>query len=370
MRDLKETPFAEVHRALGAKMVGFAGYAMPVAYGSILAEHAAVRERAGLFDVSHMGELVVTGDRAKAFVNEVVTNDTTKLAPGDLQYTVMCREDGTVVDDLLVFVLDEDRVMLVVNAANIEKDLAHIRTFDMSGVEITDRSEHYALIAVQGPRSVEILRSCPAFAPAERQLADTAYYHGFRFVSEGGEILMSRTGYTGELGFEIFVPTPRAVALWKEIMKVGGVHGIEPVGLGARDTLRFEASFCLYGHELDDNTTPLEAGLGWVVKLKKESFRGLASLREEKKRGPRRKLVGFEIEGRRIARQGYVVLGDGDEIGRVTSGGFSPTLRKSLCMALVDRVSAETTTEYRIDVRGKTLPARMTALPFYESRAK
>lgn len=370
MSELKETPLAEVHRSLGAKMIGFAGYVMPVAYGSIIAEHNAVRERAGIFDVSHMGEFVITGDGAKQFVNEVITNDCLKLAPGELQYAVMCRDNGTTVDDLLVFVLDEDRVLLVVNAANIDKDLAHIGTFDKRGVDVEDVSGQYALLAVQGPRSIDILRDTPTFAAAGKRLAGTEYYKGFRFEHEGSEILVSRTGYTGELGFEVFVPPSRAVPLWREIMEAGGDRGLAPVGLGARDTLRLEASFCLYGHELDDATTPLEAGLGWLVKLKKPGFRGWAALREEKKTGSRRKLVGFEIEGRRIARQGYPVLVDGSETGVVTSGAFSPTLQKSVCMAILRHVPERAGTAYSIDVRGKTVPAKMISLPFYESRAR
>ncbi len=370
MNDTKETPLSENHRALGAKMVDFAGYTMPVAYGSIIAEHNTVRERAGIFDVSHMGEFVVTGSAAKQFVNQVITNDCTKLGPGGLQYTVMCRENGTVVDDLLVFVLDEDRILLVVNAANIEKDLGHINTFDRSGVDVTDVSERYALLAVQGPKTIDILRSCPTFVAVERQIVETAYYKGFRFVHGGEEILVSRTGYTGEVGVEIFVTSTVAPSLWSEIMDAGKAYGIEPVGLGARDTLRFEASYCLYGHELDDRTTPLEAGLGWVVKLGKDSFRGLASLREEKSAGSDRTLVGFELEGRRIARQGYPVLKDGRETGRVTSGTFSPTLQRSLCMAMIEREAGADEAEYRVDVRGTTVPMKATPLPFYKSRAR
>jgi aminomethyltransferase len=350
-------------------MVDFAGYSMPVAYGSIIAEHRTVRERAGIFDVSHMGEFVVKGARAAAFINEVITNDCSKLTPGELQYTAMCREDGTVVDDLLVYHVEDGRFILVVNASNIEKDFAHIASFDQSGVEITNASDDYALLAVQGPRSRDIMQHCPFFAAVATEIAAVEYYKGIRFVYDEAEVLISRTGYTGELGFEIFVPPGMAVPLWAAIMEASDSAGIEPIGLGARDTLRFEASYALYGHELDDRTSPLEAGLGWVVKLKKENFRGIDALRSQKKVGPPRMLVGFELNGRSIARQGYTVRKDGRDVGKVTSGAFAPTLEKSLCMALVDH-DAVGDGEYELEIRNRLATATPTPLPFYKSRAK
>jgi len=368
MSDPQKTPLYEIHRSLGAKIVDFAGFSMPVAYGSIIDEHQAVRERVGLFDVSHMGEFLITGGDAKEFVNGIITNDCSALSPGALQYSVMCRENGTVVDDLLVFVLAEDRVMLVVNASNIEKDFAHVTGFSREGVTVTNVSDEYALIAVQGPRSKEVLVACDFFSGVTDQIDQLPYYYGLSYEYRGEEVLVSRTGYTGELGFEVFVPAHLAETLWIDLTVAGKPHGVAPVGLGARDTLRFEASYCLYGHELDDDTSPLESGLGWVVKLKKENFRGLEALRSEKAQGPKRKLIGLELEGRKIGRQNYSVVDGNDEIGAVTSGTFSPTLQKSLCMALVERSATDGT--LGVKIRGKVAQARLTQLPFYKSRAK
>jgi len=352
-------------------MVDFGGWFMPVAYGSIIEEHNAVRERVGIFDVSHMGEFLVEGPGAKDFVNHIITNNCAKLGPGEVQYTVMCRQDGTVVDDLLVFVIDEDRIILVVNASNIDKDFAHVSTFPRDGVSLRNASADYALIAVQGPRSREVMIACPFFAPVRRQLEEVEYYQGFGFEVDGREVLVTRTGYTGELGFEVFVAPGNAVTLWKAISEAGRGAEIQPVGLGARDTLRFEASYCLYGHELDDATSPLEAGLAWVVKLKKQhGFEGQAALEREKAQGSRRKLVGLELEGRHIARQGYAVIKDGNEVGAITSGTFSPTLQKSLSMAMVKREAVEEGAVFEVQVRNRTVAARVTPLPFYPSRAK
>ena len=370
MSDAKKTPMYEIHKASGAKIVEFAGFLMPVTYGSIIEEHRAVRERVGIFDVSHMGEFVVTGPRALEFVNEIITNDCSKLSRGAVQYSVMCRENGTAIDDLLVFAIEEDRVILVVNASNIDKDFSHVLSFPRDGVKVENASDSYALLAVQGPMSREVLKACPIFRGAERQIDETPYYKGFGFRRDGHEILVSRTGYTGELGFEVFTPTELGANFWKAIVDAGRPFGIQPIGLGARDTLRFEASYCLYGHEIDDETSPLEAGLGWVVKLAKNSFRGAGALRKEKESGSKRTLVGFELEGRNIARPGYGVVMSGAEVGKVTSGAFSPTLEKSLCMALVARTAKDENARYSVAVRDKQIPARMTQLPFYKSRAK
>lgn len=370
MTDTKKTPLYAVHEALGAKLVDFAGFAMPVAYGSILEEHAAVRGRAGIFDVSHMGEFSVTGSGARAFINRIITNDCAKLAPGQLQYTVMCRDNGTVVDDLLVFCLADDRFILVVNASNIDKDFAHVGGFERGNdVELENTSDDYALIAVQGPRTREVLRDCTLFDAVRSEIEATPYYRGFTFEVDGEEILMSRTGYTGELGFEIFVPNRLAERFWRAISDAGKPHGLVPAGLGARDTLRFEASLCLYGHELDDETTPLEAGLNWLVKLKKDDFKGLEALRREKAEGSKRTLIGFELEGRNIARQGYDILAGGETVGKVTSGAFAPTLQKSLCLGLITSAKADSD-GFEIHIRNKTVPAIRTDLPFYPSRAK
>jgi aminomethyltransferase len=280
----------------------------------------------------------------------------------------MCREDGTVVDDLLVYVVDSERIILVVNASNIDKDFLHVTSFDSKGAEVTNVSDNYALIAVQGPRTREVMLACPLFDTVASAIRDAVYYEGFRFSHKRSEVLVTRTGYTGELGFEILVPNLHAEQFWNALMDAGRDQGVAPIGLGARDTLRFEASMCLYGHELDDETTPLEAGLGWLVKLKKERFSGLEALRDEKKNGSRRKLVGFELEGRNIARQGYDVLRAGEPVGKVTSGAFAPALEKSLCMALVNADAPDN--DFEIQIRKKTVPAALVPLPFYKSRAR
>jgi aminomethyltransferase len=370
MGETRHTTLYEIHQALGARMVDFAGFAMPVSYGSIIDEHHAVRQKVGMFDVSHMGEFILTGENVRGFVNGLITNDASRLRPGDVQYTVMCREDGTVVDDLLVCLMDEDKIMLVVNAANIEKDFAHISSFDTTGIQLRNASDDYGLIAVQGPLSRDVMKSCEPFAKVAGKIDELPYYRSFCWTHEGAEILVSRTGYTGELGYEVFLPSQRAPELWEAITRVGGSYGIVPVGLGARDTLRFEASYCLYGHELDDSTTPLEAGLGWVVKLRKERFSGLETLRKEKKDGSARTLVGFELEGRSIARQGFSVVEGERKVGKVTSGTFSPTLQKSLCMAYIEHSAAVSGEGFSLEVRNKLVPAKLVQLPFYKSRAK
>jgi aminomethyltransferase len=370
MNQLKRTPLHEVHKSLGAKMVPFAGFEMPVSYAGIIEEHECVRERVGLFDVSHMGEFIVTGPDTWAWLNRMVTNDCTRLEDGGVLYTALCREDGTVVDDLLVSRVSPGRGMIVANAANIEKDFAHLSERLSGDVQLVDASDRYALVAVQGPRSRDLLLRCPTFEAASETIGSIGYYRQFALPGEE-EITVSRTGYTGELGFELFVPPARAEALWDELTREGAQLGVRPVGLAARDTLRFEASFCLYGHELDDETTPIEAGLKWVVRLKKGDFVGRDALVRELDAGSRKRLVGLELEGRNIARQGYdVTLGD-NVVGTVTSGTFSPTLKKSLCMAFVQAGEAGRADEggFAVRVRQKEIPAARVHLPFYPSRA-
>ncbi len=370
--DLKTTALHSAHVALGAKMVPFAGYEMPVSYSGIIEEHTAVREAVGIFDVSHMGEFFVRGPGAIAAVNRLVTNDCSRLASDGVLYTVMCREDGTAVDDLLVTRLADDEVMIVVNAANIAKDYAHMSEVLAAApedVELVDRSEDFGLLAVQGPKALAVLAECPSFAGVKEKFEATPYYRYFQFDSDGDNVVVSRTGYTGERGFEIFVPAARARKFWDEILRHGESHGIQPVGLAARDTLRFEAAFCLYGHELDDHTTPLQAGLGWVVKFKKDDYVGKSALRAEKKSGLPKVLIGLELEGRNIARQGFEVLVGNEVVGRVTSGTFSPTLQKSLALAYVEGGLAERDA-FSVQVRKKLVDARRVDLPFYPSRAR
>ena len=367
---LKRTPLTSIHESLGARMVPFAGYQMPVSYSGILDEHHAVRGRAGLFDVSHMGEILITGVKAQDFVNRIITNDCSKITPGGVQYTVMCREDGTVVDDLLVSVIAQDRILLVVNAVNQEKDYDFILAHREPGIGIEDVSDNYALLAIQGPRSREVLAGCPIFAPTAGQLDTVPYYHFFIFDHGGSEITVSRTGYTGELGFEIFLPPMIAPLVWTAILEAGKPVGLLPVGLAARDTLRFEASFCLYGQEMDDATSPLQAGLGWVVKLSKERFIGKQALEREKKNGSPKTLIGLELEGRAIARHGFKVQAKGQPAGWITSGNFAPTLNKSCCLAFIKTEALSDNERFAVEVRGKPVPAHRVPLPFYKSRAR
>ena len=368
--NLKQTPLTPVHESLGARMVPFAGYRMPVSYSSILNEHRAVREQAGLFDVSHMGEVLITGPQAQDFVNRIITNNCSKIEPGGVQYTVMCRENGTVIDDLLVSVISPDKILLVVNAVNREKDLQHILAFRDPEMQIEDVSDNYSLLAVQGPRSREVLAGCPIFAPVAEQLAALQYYRFFSFDHAGAEITVSRTGYTGELGFEVFLPPAIASSVWTAILDAGQPHGLVPVGLAARDTLRFEASFCLYGQEMDDDTSPLQAGLGWVVKLTKEQFVGKQALVDEKKTGSPKTLIGLELEGRAIARHGFPVMVEGQPAGHITSGNFAPTLKKSCGMAFINSEALKNTDRFEVEVRGKPVTAHRIPLPFYKSRAR
>jgi aminomethyltransferase len=370
MDELKRTPLHEIHRSLGARMVPFAGFEMPVSYAGIIEEHECVRSRVGLFDVSHMGEFFVTGPDTWAWLDHLMTNDCSALPDGGVLYTVMCREDGTVVDDLLVSRVSSDRALVVVNAANIDKDFAHMSERVRGNVELVNASDEWALVAVQGPAARELLERCPTFAPIQRELGAIAYYRHTSFRARGGEaVVVSRTGYTGEVGFEVFLAPHRAAAVWNELLEHGRTLGVQPVGLAARDTLRFEAAFCLYGHELDDATTPLDAGLGWVVKFKKGDFVGREALVRVKENGPRKKLVGLELEGRNIARQGYEVVAGEDRVGVVTSGTFAPTLKKSLCMSFIDAARAGGG-GFAVRVRDKRVPAAPVRLPFYASRAR
>ncbi len=365
----KKTPLYDAHVRTGGRIVPFAGFLMPVSFEGIVAEHARVRTAVGLFDVSHMGEISITGPGAVAFADRVVTNNVAKLAHGQICYTVACNEKGTVLDDLLVYRFSDERILLVVNAVNVEKIFRHLKSLQAPGVEVRDLTAAIGQIAVQGPRSRELLMRTELCAPVRDALAGLKYYRFVSFESRGEEIILSRTGYTGELGFEIYLPAGRAMGAWEELLALGKDLGVGPIGLGARDTLRFEPCLCLYGHELDEETSPLEAGLSWLVKLNKGEFLGRSALLKEKERGPARTLAGFEIAGRQIARQGFSVLQDGKKIGAVTSGTFAPTLGKSLALALVSSAAKAERGGFAIDVRGMAAEATMTPVPFYKSRA-
>jgi glycine cleavage system T protein (aminomethyltransferase) len=372
---LKRTPLHRCHVEAGARLVDFAGWAMPVSYSGILAEHLAVRRAAGLFDVSHMGEIRIDGPAAERLVDWLTPNRVRGLQPGRAQYSALLTENGTYVDDLLVYRLDPEAILLVVNASNTAKDLAWIRDQTSrwqsaergarDSVTLTDVSDQTALLALQGPLAAEILSSLTPL--------DLAQLRSFRLASTtvaGAAAVVSRTGYTGEDGFEIFLDAPDAAAVWGRLLDTGSDRGLQPIGLGARDSLRLEAGLCLYGHEIDETVTPLEAGLDWMVKLEDDDFIGRAALLEQRAAGVPRRLVGLELPGRRIARAGAKVW-DGDRsIGAVTSGTWTPFLERSIAMALLAAGHTEPGREVEADVRDHREPARVRALPFHRRRSK
>jgi len=368
---LQRTPLYELHREAGAKLVPFAGWEMPVQYAGVIDEHRAVRSAAGLFDVSHMGEFRVRGAGAEAFLQRLTPNDVAKLPVGRAHYSGLLTEQGTYVDDLLCYHLGDQDYLLVVNAANVEGDLAWVERHagewndglrgEHGEVEVEDQSDDYALVAIQGPQAVGIVAGL-----AESRVSEVRYY-GFTECKVGRiPALVSRTGYTGEDGFELYVRPAHAAGLWEMLLDEGEAAGLVPAGLGARDTLRLEAAMALYGHELDRETTPWEAGLGWVVKLDQGDFVGRAALVAQKQAGVGRKLVGFEVEGRGIARQGHEIYDGETKIGAVTSGTFSPTFEKALGLAYVATGHGDPGHRLEIDVRGRRLAARVVATPFYK----
>jgi aminomethyltransferase len=356
---LKRTPFVEAHRAAGARLVDFAGFEMPVRYTGDVQEHRCVRERAGLFDITHMGEFHVSGPEGVAFVDRCVTNDVSALAVGQVLYSPMCRPDGGIVDDILVY-RDADELMLVVNASNVAKDFAWLEAHRPAGATLTDRSESTALLALQGPRSAEILRG-----HVPEAALGLGYYRFVRGPLFGVEAVISRTGYTGEDGFELYFEPAHGMKVWDGLMRAGAPHGLEPIGLGARDTLRLEMGYMLYGNDIDDSTTPLEAGLGWTVKLAKPAFEGREVLVRQKELGLERKLVGLEAEGRRVPRHGMAVEAGGKPAGRVTSGTFSPSLEKAIGMAYVATEHAAIGTALEVVAGATRIPARVVKRPFW-----
>jgi aminomethyltransferase len=364
-----KTPIYESHVERGGRIVDFAGYLMPVSFEGIVAEHERVRTKVGLFDVSHMGEIEISGEGAAAFVETLVTNRVQSLEAGQICYTVACNERGTVLDDLLVYMFAPDRIVLVVNAINTDKIHRHVDAAAPAHLCVENKTTAIGQIAVQGPHSRVLLAMSGICGPVKDLVRDMGYYRFTSFERDGREIIVSRTGYTGELGFEMYVPAEQALDVWNELLEEGERLGAAPIGLGARDTLRFEASFCLYGHELDEETSPLEAGLHWLVKLKKGDFLGRDALIAQKESGRHRRLIGLELEGRSIARQGYPVLQGGECVGTVTSGTFAPTLKKSLAMALVSHSVPAEAEDITVDVRGRSISACLTGLPFYRSRA-
>jgi len=361
--NLRRTPLADAHVALGGKMVDFGGWYMPVQYTSLVEEHQAVRERAGLFDVSHMGEVRVRGKETLAFLSYLTVNDPTKLEDGQAQYTAMATKEGTVVDDLLIYRFSQDECLLVINAANQEKDFQwmkhHAKGFD---VQLTDESDATGQIAIQGPKALKILQKIAA--PG---LSNIEYYRFRNEVIDGVPVLVSRTGYTGEDGFECYLPAEHTGDLWSKLLEAGKEVNLLPCGLGARDTLRLEARMHLYGQDMDETTTLLEANLGWITKLKKDQdFLGKAALLQQRDSGVTRKLVGFELEDRGIARHGYPVEEAGEEVGHVTSGTHSPTLKKSIGLAYVPLSLSKPGNTFQIRIRNKLVSAVVVKGPFYQ----
>jgi aminomethyltransferase len=362
----EKTPLYDSHVERGGRIVEFAGFDMPVTFEGIVAEHETVRTKVGLFDVSHMGEIFITGPGAVDFADFAVTNAVAKLDEGQICYTVCCNDKGRVLDDLLVYRFSDMRVLFVVNAVNVDKIFSHLLSIAPDGLEIKNLTSGIGQIAVQGPAARDLLTGDPFFSSVAAGIEKLEYYRFFTFEHEGCEVLLSRTGYTGELGYEIYLPANMTRRVWDGLLDGGGEYGAAPIGLGARDTLRFEPGYCLYGHELDEETSPLEAGLSWVVKLKKGDFVGRDALAGEKENKPARKLVGLEVTGRGIPRQGFAVQYNGETVGNVTSGTFSPTLKKALAMALVKRTVPKEAEEFTIDIRGRAASAVRRPLPFYK----
>jgi len=360
---LRKTPLHAIHRESGAKMVPFGGWDMPVEYSGLIAEHLAVRRAAGLFDVSHMGEFEIEGEGGLAFLQRVTSNDVAKLVDGQAQYSALTLPSGAPVDDVILYRRGEGRYLMVVNAGNLEKDWKWLESQRGTGLTLRDRSDDFALLALQGPRAQEILQGLTAL-----DLPKLAFYHFAEGVVAEAAVLVARTGYTGEDGFEIFVAPDRAEGLWRRLIAAGGSAGLVPAGLGARDTLRLEAKMCLYGNDIDESTTLVEAGLGWIVSLDaaKGDFIGRAVLEEQKRTGAPRKLVGFEMTERGIARHGYPIVLDDAPAGTVASGSYAPFLQKNIGLAYLPTPRAAVGSDFAVDIRGRRVAARVVPTPFYK----
>lgn len=359
---MKNTALTEKHIALGAKMVPFAGYNMPVTYEGINAEHATVRNGVGVFDVSHMGEFILKGENALDLIQRVTSNDASKLHDGKVQYSCLPNKDGGIVDDLLVYRIDDKTYMLVVNASNIEKDWNWIEQFNTNGVEMHNISDQTSLLAIQGPKAADALQSL-----TDVNLAAMEYYTFVKGTFAGIEnVVISATGYTGAGGFEIYFENQYANQIWDAIFEAGKAQNIKPIGLGARDTLRLEMGFCLYGNDIDDTTSPIEAGLGWITKFSKP-FTNAEALQAQKEAGIRKKLVGFEMIDRGIPRHDYEIAdAEGNVIGRVTSGTQAPSLQKAIGMGYVAKDFAKEGTEVFINIRNTPIKAKVVKFPFYK----
>lgn len=359
---MKDTALIEKHKELNAKIVPFAGYNMPVSYEGVNAEHQTVREKLGVFDVSHMGEFLITGENALELIQKVTTNDASKLVDGKAQYTCMPNNNGGIVDDLIVYRMNEEKFLLVVNASNIEKDWNWIAQHNTMDATMRDISDEYSLLAIQGPKAAEAMQSL-----TELDLSEMKFYT-FQIAEFAGvkNVIISATGYTGSGGFEIYFKNESAVQIWERVMEAGAPFGIKPIGLAARDTLRLEMGYCLYGNDIDDTTSPIEAGLSWITKFNKD-FVNSDALKKEKEEGPKRKLIAFELDERGIPRQGYdIVNEDGKVIGNVTSGTMSPSLEKGIGLGYVPADIAGVGKKIYIQVRKKAIAATQVKLPFYK----
>lgn len=362
IKSMNNTALTDKHISLGAKMVPFAGYNMPVQYEGINAEHQTVRTGVGVFDVSHMGEFILKGDKALDLIQRVTSNDASKLYDGKVQYSCLPNENGGIVDDLLVYRIDDKTYMLVVNASNIQKDWDWISKFNTEGVEMHNISDKTSLLAIQGPKAAEALQKL-----TDIDLASMEYYNFKKGVFAGVEnVVVSATGYTGAGGFEIYFENEHAYKIWDAIFEAGAEFGIKPIGLGARDTLRLEMGFCLYGNDIDDSTSPIEAGLGWITKFTKP-FTNSEALQAQKEAGISRKLIGFEMIDRGIPRHDYEITDEaGQVIGRVTSGTQSPSLQKAIGMGYVNVDKAKEGTEIYILIRNANIKAKVVKFPFYK----
>ena len=359
---MKDTALSAIHAALGAKMVPFAGYNMPVSYQGINLEHQTVREKVGVFDVSHMGEFFVTGPNALSLIQRVCSNDASKLEDGQAQYSCFPNQDGGVVDDLIVYRIAVEKWLLVVNASNIDKDWAWINSHNTMEATLENSSDHYSLLAIQGPKAIQAMQSL-----TQEDLSAIKFYT-FKINTFAGveNVIISATGYTGSGGFEIYCKNTQVAKIWTKVLEAGANWGIQPIGLAARDTLRLEMGYCLYGNDIDDTTSPLEAGLGWITKFNKD-FINSESLKKQKEIGVSKTLVGFELSQRGIPRQGYAIVdAQGNSIGRVTSGTMSPSMGKGIGLGYVPMALKEVGSQIHIQIRNKIVPAMVVKLPFYK----
>ncbi|MGP3778267.1 glycine cleavage system aminomethyltransferase GcvT [Halanaerobium saccharolyticum] len=356
---MKKTPLNQVHKNMGAKMTDFGGWEMPVEYTGIIEEHKAVRNKCGLFDVSHMGEILVSGKNAKKSLQKIIANDLNKLEKGKIIYTPICKEDGGIIDDLLVYSLQDDQFLLVVNASNIEKDYNWIKEHLLEDTTAENLSANYAMLALQGPNSKKILTQL-----TDIDLNSLSYYRFREAKVAGVNMIVSRTGYTGELGYELYFEPEEAEKMWNELMEAGSDFGLQACGLGARDTLRLEKIYALYGNDIDESTNPFEAGLSWTVELDKGDFIGRKKLIDIKENCCQRKLTPFVIRGRGMARHGYEVYAGEEKIGEVTSGSYSPTLEEGIGLAYLKSEHTEVGSEIEIKVRNRKIKAEVVKGPF------